>query len=84
MLYLIIALLGAFVIYSFLIEPRWVQVTRLEVYLKRLPPAFDGFKILHLTDLHTQRWGWRERFVTDWVARQSADIVAVTGDVMVY
>jgi hypothetical protein len=80
----IIAIILAFLIYSCLIEPRWIEVTHHDVYLKRLPPEFDGFKILHLTDLHARFWGWREQRVTDWVAQQDAGLVAVTGDVMVH
>lgn len=38
--------------YSFRFEPRRLTVERRALHLDRLPPAFDGFRIAHLTDLH--------------------------------
>lgn len=38
--------------YSGLIEPNVVDVTRLDLRLKRLPEAFDGLKVALISDLH--------------------------------
>jgi uncharacterized protein len=43
------ALLGA---YAFLVEPRWLQVTRPKIHVRGLHPALEGFRIALLTDLH--------------------------------
>jgi len=37
---------------AFLVEPRSVVVNRVEVHLRRLPEAFDGFTIAQLSDFH--------------------------------
>lgn len=34
------------------VEPRWLVVERVTVPLRRLPPALDGLRIAHLSDLH--------------------------------
>src|SRR5882724_9012885 len=35
-----------------LAEPFMIAVERQEIYLRRLPLALDGFRIVHLSDLH--------------------------------
>ena len=35
-----------------LIEPQWVEITQHEISIANLPPAFEGFSIVQLTDLH--------------------------------
>jgi predicted MPP superfamily phosphohydrolase len=48
-----------------------------------LPPALDGLRILHLSDLHVRRFAFgseRWRRLLDAVSRVRADLVALTGD----
>src|SRR6059058_4308518 len=33
-------------------EPFMIAVERQEIYLRKLPKALDGFRIVHLSDLH--------------------------------
>ena len=35
-----------------LAEPFMIAVERQEIFLRRLPPSLDGFRIVHLSDLH--------------------------------
>ena len=47
---------------------------------KRLPAAFDGLTVLHLSDMHVTRWTGR---LTSWekkLASLKPDVVAITGD----
>src|SRR5262245_19341828 len=44
--------LGGGAIYATQVEPFWVDVHELEVSIANLPPAFDGYRIAQLTDLH--------------------------------
>ncbi|QVQ26930.1 metallophosphoesterase [Achromobacter deleyi] len=60
------------------------DVKTIEVALPGLPPAFDGFRIVHLTDLHASRL-----LQADWmqavVARANAlepDLTLITGDLV--
>jgi uncharacterized protein len=57
-------------------------VEQVEVRLRRLPPAFDGFKIAQLTDIHFGEY-LHEGYFNDVVARVNElrpDLVALTGD----
>ena len=47
-----------------------------------LPPAFDGYRVIQLSDLHAHRLlpgPWQERVVNR-VNRRQADLVVITGD----
>ena len=70
--------------YSVFIERLHFQVNRYRIDLPRLPEAFDGFRILHLTDLHYgpyQGWNYIEKAVEK-ASGISCDIIALTGDYM--
>ena len=57
-------------------------VKRVELAFRDLPPAFDGYRIVHMSDLHcstSARRGRIERIV-ERVNALDADLVAITGD----
>jgi predicted MPP superfamily phosphohydrolase len=59
-------------------------VERVVIELDNLPPAFEGFRIAQISDLHvgpTLRRSWL-RNVIDQVNGLEADLIAVTGDVI--
>ena len=54
----------------------------IEVVIKGLPPGFDGYTLLHLTDLHISRLfpaSWT-RAVVERSTALDADLIVVTGD----
>jgi len=58
------------------------SVHRVELFYRDLPSAFDGYRIVHLSDLHCSTSARRGRF-EQIVARVNAlepDLVAITGD----
>ncbi|WP_061934739.1 metallophosphoesterase [Aureimonas sp. AU22] len=66
------------------------QATRLpeskdiEVAIPNLPPAFDGYRLVQLTDLHLSRLfqaDWA-RAVVERANAQDADVIVVTGDLI--
>jgi predicted MPP superfamily phosphohydrolase len=57
-----------------------ISVERNEVFLDRLPQAFDGFTILQLTDLHADLHPDFPAAVIQAIAPLDYDCVAVTGD----
>jgi len=69
-------------VYATLIEPRMIEVTRHEIAIKDLPPEFDGFKIVQISDIHVAVWVTNED-VRGFVAlanAQKPDAVVLTGD----
>lgn len=59
-------------------------ITQTELYFDKLPPAFDGYRIVHLTDLHISRllpesWLSETLRITDYL---KPDLVLITGDLI--
>lgn len=60
-----------------------IEVTDIEYRNARLPEAFDGFKVLQISDLHVDSYiGSAEKLqaVVDKINAQKADVVLFTGD----
>ncbi len=60
------------------------KIKTIEIPFPHLPAAFDGFKILHITDLHISS-GLPVKFVqklAEGAQKVSADIVVYTGDIL--
>jgi uncharacterized protein len=57
-----------------------IAVRRIEVPLPRLPAAFDGFTVLHLSDLHLDGMPGLEEVILDRVDGQEFDLCVLTGD----
>ena len=79
--FLIILALGqALLIYAWIVEPNWIEVTRHETWFKNLPGEFDGLVMAHLSDLHMCRYGIREKRVLKLLAETKPGVIVVTGD----
>jgi predicted MPP superfamily phosphohydrolase len=66
-------------------EPSNLEVSRVEIPLGSLPKAFDGFRILQISDIHIGGWMNRERLsrVVDLALQQQVDLVVTTGDYVI-
>ncbi|MFP4321318.1 MAG: metallophosphoesterase [Anaerolineales bacterium] len=76
-------LIGAGVgLYATLIEPQWLQVRRIPLRLRGLHPAFGGYRLVQISDLHIDSWLGKERLeaIVARVNAQQPDLVAITGD----
>jgi predicted MPP superfamily phosphohydrolase len=75
-------LTGVAILVLFSPRPRDVEITRLEIPIPGLPPAFDGYRILHLSDLHASIYlsvaRMRARLAV--AAAEPRDLVVFTGD----
>ncbi|MDD7273742.1 MAG: metallophosphoesterase [Prevotella sp.] len=61
-----------------------VRVKHVELSFSDLPPSFDGYKIVHVSDIHIGTFdGWRKQILLaemDSIAKQKADLILFTGD----
>jgi uncharacterized protein len=73
------AALGA---YAFLIEPRWLELTRTDIHVRALPRELEGLRIALLTDLHAGQGTPTSliRRACHMAIRERPDLIAVTGD----
>ena len=81
------AVLGAGgLVYAREIEPRRIEIVRLEPVLPRLAAAFDGYRIVQIGDLHLDDWArpaYLDR-IAGMVNAERPDLVVVTGDFASY
>lgn len=59
-----------------------LQVTREEVKLSTLPDGFDGYKIVHLSDMHGKSFGENNGSMNKLIAAENPDIICITGDLI--
>jgi len=66
-------------------EPSWIEVSQVEILLGSLPKAFDGYRILQISDIHIGGWMDRERLaeVVELALAQKPDLVLATGDYVI-
>jgi len=57
-----------------------ILVKRNDVMFKELPPLFDGFTILHLSDMHVDMNGGAMRRLIELVGGMRYDLCVLTGD----
>ena len=60
------------------------QVRRVTLKFPNLPPAFDGFKVLQISDLHTGSFSSTEPLqrAVAMINQQKADLILMTGDLV--
>lgn len=67
--------------YALLVEQFNIQVRNIELRLPNLPNAFDGYTILHLSDLHINKLGMLEKRTMELIGQREVDACIITGDV---
>jgi len=72
--------LTCLVLYGSLVEPFWVEQTRLPLHVR----GFHGppLRLLLLTDLHVERLTRREHRVLDTIRRERPDLILIGGDLL--
>lgn len=71
--------------YGALVGRYEINTTHTGIESSSLPSAFDGLKIVHISDIHTGTWGSDTTFVSrmvDSVNAQHPDIIFFTGDIV--
>ena len=69
--------------YAIGIEPTWIETVHWEVFAPRLPKEFEGFTIYQVSDLHTVKFGPREKRTAAILERlPEPDLLVLTGDMI--
>jgi len=65
-----------------LTEPYMLTIEHQRIHLNRLPKAFDGFRVVQLSDVHHGPFSDREQIerAVDTANRLKPDLIALTGD----
>lgn len=81
------ALIGAGgLLYAREVEPRLLEVVRLELALPRLAADFEGYRVVQIGDLHFDDWSRPARLdrIAGMVNDERPDLIVVTGDFASY
>ena len=69
-------------IWGFFVEPNIIQVEKISLEIKNLPPAFQGVKLVHLSDFHSKNFGEKEKKTLEILNKLNPDFVFLTGDIV--
>lgn len=75
----------AAMLYGALIERNIFKVSEVQIEAVNLPEAFDGYRIVHISDIHSRSFSKRRNALERVVAKINAldaDLVAFTGDII--
>lgn len=75
---ILIIVLVAFLYY----ENNAISMTRFQASSSKLPEAFDGYRIVQLTDLHSKLFGRNQERLVSKVKKLRPNIIVVTGDLV--
>lgn len=67
-------------------NPRQFEIVTIPVAIANLDPAFHGYRVVQISDIHLGQWITANRLngVMDLVNQQRPDLVAITGDFVSY
>ncbi len=77
---IVLGVVGLCYAYGRFIEVDWLRIKHVDVPIRNLPAEFEGFKIVHLSDLHIDEIGKREKKLPEMVNAVGADAIFLTGD----
>lgn len=63
-------------------ENNVITVSEYEIVSEKLPESFDGFVIVHLSDLHNKLFGENQKRLIKHVKAQNPDMIVITGDLI--
>ena len=84
LLIIILLIIAGIIAYGFFIEPKLITVKEQKITINNLPDNFNGFKVVHISDLHYGRM-FDEKSLKKLVKsinEQKPDIVVLTGDLI--
>ena len=73
------------IIYGGTLGPTHFKVRNIDFVSPRLPEAFDGYRIVHISDIHLRSWANNKSAIgtlVDIINRQCPDAVMATGDLV--
>jgi hypothetical protein len=75
---------GAGLIYARFVEPDQLDIQQIDMYLPRLDPAFDGYRIVQVSDIHASEYMDEVRMsrFMERASRQNGDLIVFTGDLI--
>lgn len=78
----LLTILITFFIVELYIDSNFLQVTNITIKNKKIPSNFNGYKILHLSDLHSKSFGEKNINLINKINKINPDVIVMTGDMV--
>lgn len=59
-----------------------ISITEINYHNNKIPDSFQGYKILHISDLHNKEFGKNQKNIVNHIENIRPDIIVVTGDLI--
>ena len=59
-----------------------IVVNRTEYRNEKIPETFDGFVIVHISDLHNKKFGYKQERLLNQIKKEEPDMIVITGDLI--
>jgi predicted MPP superfamily phosphohydrolase len=79
-IYIFLICVALVVAYAWFIEPNWIVIRHESLTIQGLGP--DTLRIVHIADIHTARYGFREGKTKEMIRAIAPDYVFFTGDLL--
>ncbi len=63
-------------------ENKTLVTTEIEIQNKKIPESFDGYRIVHISDLHNTEFGKNNKRLVEKIKNAKPDIIVMTGDMI--
>lgn len=63
-------------------ENNSLEITTMEYSSKKIPSKFNGFRIVHLSDLHSKTFGENQKVICQKIKLLKPDLIVFTGDLV--
>lgn len=64
------------------IENNWISISNINYNSNKIPKSFQGYKIVHLSDLHNKSFGKNQKKLIDTIKKTKPDLIVFTGDII--
>jgi uncharacterized protein len=63
-------------------QNNFIEVNEIKLRFEKLPESFNGFRIVHLSDLHSKLFGGDQQELVSKIKAAKPDIIVITGDMV--
>lgn len=63
-------------------QNNWITKTKFKVSSHSIPKNFEGFKIVHLSDLHNKSFGKNQEYLVNQIREENPNVIIITGDLI--
>lgn len=64
------------------VNNNWLTVSNYTVNSPEIPVSFDGYRIVHISDLHDAEFGENQQQLVNKIQQQKPNIIVITGDLI--